>query len=94
MSDDTNTAEVTQIQEARQKVAQAAIDKALQVDLPTYMDKMRAGREPNRPEERGALFGLALLCGHNSTDAENRLRWLEHNWLWRAFHRGQKPQRT
>jgi hypothetical protein len=92
--EEKNSAKVAQINDDRQKVAQGAIDRAFQADLPAFMDKMRAGNRPDVDESKGALFGLALLCGHNIEDTEARLRWLEHSWAWRLFHRSQRPKRA
>ena len=91
---DESIAAVRQIHEARAKVQEEAIRKAVDRDLPAFMQKMTMGHEPNAHELRGALFALGLIADRNTTEFETRLRYRERSWLWRMFHRQQKPKRA
>jgi hypothetical protein len=85
---------VASLDESRQKALENAIQKAVQRDLPDYMEKMLRGREANAHELRGAVLGIALIADRNTADTNRRLERLEHSWLWRIIHRAPKPQKT
>ena len=96
MSEETRDAAVAvppvaDLDEHQQKALSDAIQKAIQRDLPEFMEKMMRGREPNAHETRGAVLGIALIADRNTADTNRRLERLEHNWLWRLFHRAPKP---
>jgi len=91
---DKTAAKVVEFTAAQMKAQDAAVAKAVGVDLPAFVDKMRRGREPNAPEVRGAIFALGLIADRNTQEMEARLRWLERGWFWRLLHRKQRPPKT
>ena len=57
-------------------------------------DFLARGRGVRTDRLAKAFFGSILMADRNTHEFEARLRWLEHSWVWRMFHRSRRPMRA